>query len=743
VGFFTGENKETEARIVLGTYESVLGDITSKEPRLKSTFFDAVIFLDAQTATTSTYVPVLRYFEGFRLGVTECVTREEEAVYQWFGGDVTYGLSVDEAYERGFTRKREYLVYVNPADESGGLVTQEGAFPLEAIDNWVHAPEITTATIEAIIEQIVTLDDCKAIVYCRSIAHVKEVEALFEGLLPSKSIYSALGERDIRSKIESYQQEKSSVLIVFNLLNERTIPIRPNLVVFWRPTVSPHLTVRQLWPLFEDSDKLVVMDFSKRYKHLDIVEEQGEGPKKATIAHPPQEPQHHEDVTVHLLEPFKYKTMLYDEMQKPKRQRRQKPLQPAKEKIVTMQRYNVPMFVTDEGESGDFWLYHFVMYPTLAPEELERLQVQLDKSPAEATAFFLASIKYSESDGGDIVAFGWAFGDPAVVEIETQTFIDIIQSVVPAPIAVDEGYGLDEASRDLELLLENVSALPAEDKRRSFIRPLRYTHEGIAVLKRPRAFLRTWAGKAQAIIRVNLTGHRSVVDEGLQILIALPRQGVQAHAWSHNATSIIIEAGQFDSLVNRINNTLKAHGFVCDEEFLGDEEAFTIAAQTYEELETSADANATQRAQATIRARQFRILANVSAQGSKVQLLYWAGRRMGLLEVTLLVPIPEQDELIKLIMTAAETVIPASTHGKGNDPQGNRLAFIVATHVLDRLRKQIANNLERERVAVFQSPFPSLQDALKVKQEQMRLALQSASVEESQAILAEILSPDL
>ena len=241
VGGFIPEERTTFTFAVFDTLYSNMNNFKKNE-------FDIIIVDEAHHVPANTYKTVVEYFQPkLLIGLTATPFRtDKQDVHKYFGGlDGHVGkYDLYWALKHKWLAFPKYQVYGHDISQEKIDAIQKG-FSVQDIDKNLFVKEKDEKMIETLEKKANEIINCKAIVFCRNITHIKNLIKHF----PSGSAtyaYSKMSGEERRENIRNFREGNFKYILTCNLFNEGIDIPETNLLAFLRTTNSRLIWLQQL-----------------------------------------------------------------------------------------------------------------------------------------------------------------------------------------------------------------------------------------------------------------------------------------------------------------------------------------------------------------------------------------------------------------------------------------------------------------------------------------------------------------
>jgi len=241
VGGFIPEERTT---FTFAVFDTLYSNMT----KFKKNEFDIIIVDEAHHVPANTYKTVVEYFKPkLLIGLTATPFRtDKQDVHQYFGGADGHVGKYDLywALKHKWLAFPKYQVYGHDISQEKIDAIQKG-FSVQDIDRNLFIKEKDEKMIEALEKKANDIKNCKAIVFCRNITHIKNLIKHF----PSGSAtyaYSKMSGEERRENIRNFREGNFKYILTCNLFNEGIDIPETNLLAFLRTTNSRLIWLQQL-----------------------------------------------------------------------------------------------------------------------------------------------------------------------------------------------------------------------------------------------------------------------------------------------------------------------------------------------------------------------------------------------------------------------------------------------------------------------------------------------------------------
>lgn len=257
-GLFTGQEKNLDADFIFATNTMMATHLDLFKPN----DFDYIIFDECHHITNTTYEKILNYFTpAFLLGLTATPERmDKQDVFAIFNYVVPYELRLRDAINNDLVVPFKYFAV---RDE---MIDYSDKEKVNFLKNYFK-DDNHIQFISNQIEEHRPEGKLKAIGFCRSIDHAREMSLEMDGLGYHTTYLTGENNTGERSKaFKDLADDTNDLEIIFavDILNEGVDLPSVNMVLFLRPTESQTIFIQQLGRglrKYKGKDHLTVLDF--------------------------------------------------------------------------------------------------------------------------------------------------------------------------------------------------------------------------------------------------------------------------------------------------------------------------------------------------------------------------------------------------------------------------------------------------------------------------------------------------
>lgn len=259
-----GGSKPENTDFIFASFDTLHSQIND----LKNDKYDVVIIDEAHHTPARTYAEVVSYLSPrLLIGLTATPFRtDNKDVMEYFGGsdghigkyDLIWGL------KHRYLAFPKYMVLLDDLDQSK-IDQLESGLTIHDLDKYLflHKKDIEVISIieKTIAEKAIS--NVKAIVFCRSVKHIKHLIGFFP-MGSATFVHSRMSEQERRNNIREFREGAYRYILVCNLFNEGIDIPETNVLVFMRYTGSRTIWLQQLGRGLRktaNKDSVLVLDF--------------------------------------------------------------------------------------------------------------------------------------------------------------------------------------------------------------------------------------------------------------------------------------------------------------------------------------------------------------------------------------------------------------------------------------------------------------------------------------------------
>ncbi len=227
---------------VFDTFYSKLKEFSKNE-------FDIIIVDEAHHVPANTYSAVVKYFDPkLLIGLTATPFRtDNQDVLNFFGGREGHLGKYDLywALKHRWLAFPRYQVHGHDINQKKIDAIDKG-FTVDDIDRSLFIKEKDEKMIEALEIKSQEIEKCKAIVFCRSIRHIKHLIKYFKPGTATFVYSKGMDGDQRRNNIREFREGSYKFILTCNLFNEGIDIPETNLLAFLRTTNSKLIWLQQL-----------------------------------------------------------------------------------------------------------------------------------------------------------------------------------------------------------------------------------------------------------------------------------------------------------------------------------------------------------------------------------------------------------------------------------------------------------------------------------------------------------------
>lgn len=276
MGFFYGDQKDTDADIIFSLVQTLGKNSYLNENYFKKDYFDYIIVDEFHHAVANNYRNIIDYFKPkFLLGLTATPERlDNKDVFALCDYNNVYEIRLKEAINKGFLVPfRYYGIYDDTIDYST-VNMRNGRYDEKDLEEKL----MINKRAELVLNHFLKYNSSSAIGFCSSKNHAEYMAEYFNNHdIPSAAVYSGEQGEFTQERSQAINKLKSNdlkILFAVDMFNEGLDVPSIDTVLFLRPTQSPTIFLQQLGRGLRKSENkkfLTVLDFIGNYKKANLV----------------------------------------------------------------------------------------------------------------------------------------------------------------------------------------------------------------------------------------------------------------------------------------------------------------------------------------------------------------------------------------------------------------------------------------------------------------------------------------
>ncbi len=244
-GAVAGYIPEEKTDFVFGIFDTFY----SKLNNFSKNEFDIIIVDEAHHVPANTYSTVVKYFDPkLLIGLTATPFRtDNQDVLNFFGGREGHLGKYDLywALKHRWLAFPRYQVHGHDINQKKIDAIDKG-FTVDDIDRNLFIKEKDEKMIESLEKKSLEIKNCKAIVFCRSIRHIKHLIKFFKPGTATFVYSKGMDGDQRRNNIREFREGNYKYILTCNLFNEGIDIPETNLLAFLRTTNSKLIWLQQL-----------------------------------------------------------------------------------------------------------------------------------------------------------------------------------------------------------------------------------------------------------------------------------------------------------------------------------------------------------------------------------------------------------------------------------------------------------------------------------------------------------------
>lgn len=276
MGFFYGDQKDTDADIIFSLVQTLGKNSYLNENYFKKDYFDYIIVDEFHHAVANNYRNIIDYFKPkFMLGLTATPERlDNKDVFALCDYNNVYEIRLKEAINKGFLVPfRYYGIYDDTIDYST-VNMRNGKYDEKDLEEKL----MINKRAELVLNHYLKYNSSSAIGFCSSKNHAEYMAEYFNDHdIPSAAVYSGEQGEFTQERSQAINKLKNNdlkILFAVDMFNEGLDVPSIDTVLFLRPTQSPTIFLQQLGRGLRKSENkrfLTVLDFIGNYKKANLV----------------------------------------------------------------------------------------------------------------------------------------------------------------------------------------------------------------------------------------------------------------------------------------------------------------------------------------------------------------------------------------------------------------------------------------------------------------------------------------
>lgn len=228
--------------------------------------FGLIVVDEAHHAPSSAFSKLLSYLNpNFMAGMTATPWRgDEKSVSEMFGRTV-YSMDVVDGMQCGFLAEVDYRMLTDGIDWNEVACMSRQGLTVRDLNQHLIMPERDMAVVEKFAGHYYSIDNPRALMFCRSIDHAERLKPLlYSHGISAAVLHSKLSREERFFNLSSFRVGHINVLLSVEMLNEGIDVPDVNLVAFMRVTHSRRIFIQQLGRglrMQRGKDKVLVLDF--------------------------------------------------------------------------------------------------------------------------------------------------------------------------------------------------------------------------------------------------------------------------------------------------------------------------------------------------------------------------------------------------------------------------------------------------------------------------------------------------
>ena len=276
IGFFYGEQKQTDEELIFALIETLGNKKYLNEAYFKTDAFDYIVIDEFHHAVANDYKRLMEYFKPkFLLGLTATPERlDNKDVFALCDYNNVYEVRLMEAINKGWLVPfRYYGIYDETVDYSQ-IHIKNGKYDEKELEQRLMIHE----RAELVFKHYSKYHSKCAMGFCSSKGHAEYMAKYFnEKGISAAAVYSGEQGENTKKRDEAINGLiKGEIRVVFSveMFNEGVDVPNIDTVLFLRPTESPTVFLQQLGRglrKYKNKEYLTVLDFIGNYKKANLI----------------------------------------------------------------------------------------------------------------------------------------------------------------------------------------------------------------------------------------------------------------------------------------------------------------------------------------------------------------------------------------------------------------------------------------------------------------------------------------
>lgn len=258
-----GEFPSYSGGVIFATWQSVLA--ATKHQSIEGRF-GLIIVDEAHHAPSLTFSQLLKELHpNFLVGLTATPWRgDNKDLFDLFGL-TTFSMDIVDGMQRGFLAEVDYRMLTDGVDWDEITMMSRQGLTIQDLNAKLIMPDRDLAIVEKFAGHFESLENPRAIVFCRTKSHADRLQPLFTSYgIKTALLHSGLAREQRFMNLSAFRAGKIDCLLSVEMLNEGIDVPDVNLVAFMRVTHSRRIFIQQLGRglrIKEGKSKVLVLDF--------------------------------------------------------------------------------------------------------------------------------------------------------------------------------------------------------------------------------------------------------------------------------------------------------------------------------------------------------------------------------------------------------------------------------------------------------------------------------------------------
>ncbi len=239
-----GESPQYHGGVVFATWQSVINSV----PEDVINRFGLVIVDEAHHAPSIMFTRLLdRLNPNFLLGLTATPWRGDEKSLSDLFGEPTFSMDIIDGMQRGFLAEVDYRMLTDGINWNEIAMMSDEGYTIKDLNAKLILPDRDIAIVKLFSEHFFSINNPKALLFCRSKAHADRINSLLSTFgINSAVMHSDLPREQRFFNLSAFRSGTLNCLVSVEMLNEGIDIPDINIICFMRVTHSRRIFIQQL-----------------------------------------------------------------------------------------------------------------------------------------------------------------------------------------------------------------------------------------------------------------------------------------------------------------------------------------------------------------------------------------------------------------------------------------------------------------------------------------------------------------